>query len=174
MFAPVLVPLIMLVPAPVLVAGIVPVFARPVIVPFIMLVHAPVLVAGIVPVPVPVTMPILVALIMARLMPGIMAIFVRLILLTLVPWPCFVQGRGDPLPAGLPAAAVEAPRAITPAATTPTFKGRTKAVNFCPSAPMVPISLLCRGVMMSSILICPFLWGTSRVLHACSGSGQEP
>jgi hypothetical protein len=105
---PVVVPLIMLVPAPVLVAGIVPVLALPVIVPLIMLVPAPVLVAGIVPMPVPVTMPILMAL-----MPGIMPIFVRLIMLTLVPWPCIVQGRGGALPAGLPAAVVEAPRAIT-------------------------------------------------------------
>jgi hypothetical protein len=134
MLRPVLVPLIMVVPVPVMAVG-----GVPALVWLIILVHA----RGIMPIPVP--------LIMLPLVPSIMPILVPLIMLVLVCWPHTVEGPGDGLPRGVAATAVEAPRAITPAAKAPTSKGRFQVVNFCPSEPMEPISLRCQTVILNSL-----------------------
>jgi len=175
--APVLVPFIVLVLVPVLVAG-----AVAVLVPLIMPVPVPVLVAGGVSVPVPVIMPVLAPLlvrlvmvvcvrlimvvrafgivpisvqmvIMGAVVPSMMPMLVPIIMLALVLWLHAVDGWETGLPTGLAATALEAPRAITPAAKAPASSGRLHAVNFCPSAPLVPISLLCLVVMVNSLVI---------------------
>jgi hypothetical protein len=142
--APVLVPFIIPVAAPVLVPGCVPVLAPliiPVLGPVLAPCSAPVLVRLIMLVLVPCIVPILVPLIMLALVPSIMPILVPLIMLVLVPWPHTVEGPGDGLPRGPAATAVDAPRAITPAAKAPTIRGRLNAGIFCRRAPYVPISL---------------------------------
>jgi hypothetical protein len=118
--------------------------------------------------------PMLVPLIMLVLMWGIMPVLGALIMLALVRCPHTVEGPGDGLTRGPAATAVEAPRAITPAARAPTSKGRLSAVIFCPRAPTVSISLPYQAVILNSFLICPFLRDTCRVPHGCSGRGQEP
>jgi len=139
----VLVPPIMPVAAPVLVPG-----GVPILVPLIMSVLGPVLGPCSAPALVPLIMsvlvrcimPILGPLIMLALVPSIMPILVPLIMLLLVPWPHTVEGPGDGLPRGPAATAVEAPRAITPAAKAPTIKGRLKADIFCRRALRVRVS----------------------------------
>ena len=113
------------------------------LVPLIMLVAVPVLVAGGVPVLVPLIMlalvrrivRILVPLIMLALARCIVAILVPLIMLALARWPHTAEGSGDGLPRGPAATAVEAPRAITPAAKAPIIKGRLKVITFRRRAP---------------------------------------
>lgn len=175
--APVLVPFIMLVLVPVLVAG-----AVAVLVPLIMRVPVPVLVAGGVAVPVPVIMPVLAPLlvrlvmvvcvrlimvvrafgivpicvqmvIMGAVVPSMMPMLVPIIMLALVLRLHAFDGCETGPPTGLAATALEAPRATTPAAKAPASSGRLHAVNFCPSAPLVPISLLCLVVMVNSLVI---------------------
>jgi hypothetical protein len=188
----VLVPLIMPVPVPVPVPMPVPVSGVAVLVPLIMVVPVPV------PVPVPVVggLAVLVPLIMAvpvrlimrmlawgiapmrvqvvimgAVVPSIMPILVPLIMLVFVPSTHAVDEPEDGLATGLAATALEAPKAITPAAKAPTSNGRLQAVTFCPSAPLVPISLLCPGVILNSFLICSLLRYTCRVPHGCCGRG---
>jgi hypothetical protein len=159
--APVLVPLIMVVPVPVVggVAVRVPlIMALPVRLIMRMLAW------GIAPILVQVV-------IMGAVVPSIMPILVPLIMLVFVPSPHAVEGPEDGLPTGLAATALEAPKAITPAAKAPTSNGRLQAVTFCPSAPSVPISLLCPTVILNSFLICSLLRYTCRVPHGCCGRG---
>ena len=75
----------------------------------------------------PVAIPVLVA--------GGVAILVPLIMLALASWPHIAEGSGDGLPRGPAATAVEAPRAITPAAKAPIIKGRLKVITFRRRAP---------------------------------------
>jgi hypothetical protein len=148
--APVLVPLIMVVPLPMMAAG-----GVAVLVPLIMVVPLPMMAAGgvamlvwlIILLQARGILPELVGLIMLSLVPSIMPILVPLIMLVLVPWPHTVEGTADGPPSGVAATAVEAPRAITPAARAPTSKGR---LTFCPGVPLVPISLRCQNVMSNS------------------------
>ena len=119
---------------------------------------------------VPLIMFLLVPLIM--LAPGllvpvrpIMFLLVPLIMLVAVPgivfalWPLDVEGAGDGLPRGPTATAVAAPRATTPAANAPTSKGRLMAVLFCPPAPIEPIFLPYRAIIVYSFSDSPFLRG---------------
>lgn len=159
---PVPVPLIMVVPVPVPVSGVA------VLVPLIMAVPVRLIMRmlawGIAPMRVQVV-------IMGAVVPSIMPILVPLIMLVFVPSTHAVDEPEDGLATGLAATALEAPKAITPAAKAPTSNGRLQAVTFCPSAPLVPISLLCPGVILNSFLICSLLRYTCRVPHGCCGRG---
>ena len=156
MLVPVLavpVPLIMLVPG-----LLVPV--RPImflLVPFIMLVP------GLL-VPVRPIMFLLVPFIMLVAVPGIVFAL----------WPLVVEGAGDGLPRGPTATAVAAPRATTPAANAPTSRGRLMAVLFSPHAPVEPIFLPYRAIIVFySFSDSPFLRGypqtSSQMYRSWSG-----
>ncbi len=107
-------------------------------------------------------------------------LLVPLIMLVPVPgtilalWPLVVEGAGDGLPRGPTATAVAAPRATTPAANAPTSKGRLMAVLFCPRAPIEPIFLPYRAIIVNSFSDSPFLRGypqtSSQVYRSWSGT----